>query len=121
MQNGVGNVGVLRERLPGRIVLGGMVPFNVISAGQGRFHRSTPGDIVIEADDEATAERLSVPGLRLRATDNIAGVQWGKLLVNLNNALNALAGLPLRRQLALRAMAPAVRRPDGGRPRGAQG
>jgi 2-dehydropantoate 2-reductase len=30
-------------------------------------------------------------------------VQWGKLLVNLNNALNALSGLPLRRQLAQRA------------------
>ena len=29
-------------------------------------------------------------------------MQWGKLLVNLNNALNALAGLPLRRQLAQR-------------------
>jgi 2-dehydropantoate 2-reductase len=39
----------------------------------------------------------------MRATDNIEGVQWGKLLVNLNNALNALAGLPLRRQLAQRA------------------
>jgi 2-dehydropantoate 2-reductase len=102
LQNGVGNVGVLRERLPGRVVLGGMVPFNVVSAGQGRFHRSTSGDIVIEADDETTAARLSVPGLKLRATDDIAGVQWGKLLVNLNNALNALAGLPLRRQLAQR-------------------
>jgi 2-dehydropantoate 2-reductase len=102
LQNGVGNVGVLRERLPGRVVLGGMVPFNVISAGQGRFHRSTSGDIVVEADDGATAERLSVPGLKLRATDDISGLQWGKLLVNLNNALNALAGLPLRRQLAQR-------------------
>ena len=29
-------------------------------------------------------------------------MQWGKLLVNLNNALNALAGLPLRQQLAQR-------------------
>jgi hypothetical protein len=38
----------------------------------------------------------------MRATDNIDGVQWGKLLVNLNNALNALADLPLRRQLAQR-------------------
>ena len=35
-------------------------------------------------------------------TDNIDGVQWGKLLLNLNNALNALADLPLRRQLAQR-------------------
>jgi 2-dehydropantoate 2-reductase len=102
LQNGVANADVLRARLPGRIVLGGMVPFNVVSAGQGRFHRSTSGDIVIEADGAATAERLSVPGLQLRATPDISGVQWGKLLVNLNNALNALAGLPLRRQLAQR-------------------
>ena len=102
LQNGVGNVAVLRERLPGRRVLGGMVPFNVVSAGEGRFHRATSGDIVIEQDDAGTAEKLSVPGLKMRASENIAGVQWGKLLVNLNNAINALADLPLRRQLSQR-------------------
>ena len=102
LQNGVGNVAVLRNRLPGRRVLGGMVPFNVIELGEGRFHRATSGDIVIERDDADTAGKLSVPGLKMRATDNIDGVQWGKLLVNLNNALNALADLPLRRQLAQR-------------------
>jgi 2-dehydropantoate 2-reductase len=102
LQNGVGNVTVLRNRLPGRRVLGGMVPFNVISAGEGRFHRTTSGDIVIEQDDADTAGKLSVPGLTMRPTGNIDGVQWGKLLVNLNNALNALADLPLRRQLAQR-------------------
>jgi 2-dehydropantoate 2-reductase len=100
LQNGVGNVGVLRQRLPGRRVLAAMVPFNVVAPGEGRFHRATSGDIVVEQDDAETAERLSVPGLKLRATGNIDGVQWGKLLVNLNNALNALSGLPLRRQLA---------------------
>jgi 2-dehydropantoate 2-reductase len=83
-------------------VLGGMVPFNVISLGQGRFHRATSGDIVIERDEACLAEKLSVPGLTMRPTDNIEGVQWGKLLLNLNNALNALADLPLRRQLGLR-------------------
>jgi 2-dehydropantoate 2-reductase len=103
LQNGVGNVGVLRERLPGRRVLAGMVPFNVIAMGEGRFHRSTSGDIVLEQDAAGTAQRLSVPGLNMRPTDNIAGVQWGKLLVNLNNALNALSDLPLRQQLAQRA------------------
>jgi 2-dehydropantoate 2-reductase len=102
LQNGVGNVTVLRNRLPGRRVLGGMVPFNVITAGEGRFHRATSGDIVIEQDDADTAGKLSVPGLNMRPTGNIDGVQWGKLLVNLNNALNALADLPLRRQLAHR-------------------
>jgi 2-dehydropantoate 2-reductase len=88
--------------LPGRMVLGGMVPFNVISPGEGRFHRSTSGDIVLEQDDGATAASLSVPGLNMRPTDNIEGVQWGKLIVNLNNAPNALADIPLRRQLAQR-------------------
>ena len=38
----------------------------------------------------------------MRASGNIDGVQWGKLLLNLNNALNALADLPLRQQLAQR-------------------
>jgi 2-dehydropantoate 2-reductase len=102
LQNGVGNASLLREKLPGRRVLGGMVPFNVIALGDGRFHRATSGDIVIERDAEGTAEKLSAPGLKMRATDNITGVQWGKLLFNLNNALNALANLPLRAQLAQR-------------------
>ena len=102
LQNGVGNVTTLRARLPGRRVLAGMVPFNVVAPGEGQFHRATSGDIVIERDDAGTADRLSVPGLKMHATDNIAGVQWGKLLVNLNNALNALAGVPLRQQLAQR-------------------
>jgi 2-dehydropantoate 2-reductase len=79
-----------------------MVPFNVMALGEGRFHRATSGDIVIERDDARTAEKLSVPGLTMRPTGNIEGVQWGKLLLNLNNALNAQSGLPLRRQLSAR-------------------
>ena len=102
LQNGVGNAAVLREHLPGRQVLSGMVPFNVIALDEGRYHRATSGDIAIEPDQAGTAARLSVAGLTVRATDNMPGVQWGKLLLNLNNALNALSGLPLRAQLAQR-------------------
>ena len=103
LQNGVGNASVLRQRLAGRVVLAAMVPFNVIAAGEGRFHRATSGDVVIEKDDADTAGRLSVPGLTMRSSRDITGVQWGKLLVNLNNAINALSGLPLRQQLAQRS------------------
>ena len=103
LQNGIGNVSVLRQRLPERRVLAAMVPFNVVALGEGRFHRATSGDIAIEQDDARTSNRLSVPGLNMRPTSDIAGLQWGKLLVNLNNALNALSGLPLRQQLAQRA------------------
>jgi 2-dehydropantoate 2-reductase len=39
----------------------------------------------------------------MRPSSDIVGVQWGKLLVNLNNAINALSGLPLREQLAQRS------------------
>jgi 2-dehydropantoate 2-reductase len=102
LQNGIANVPVLRERLPGRPVLAAMVPFNVVAAGDGRFHRATSGDIVIEDDAAGAAARLSIPELPMRATANIAGVQWGKLIVNLNNAINALSGLPLREQLGKR-------------------
>jgi 2-dehydropantoate 2-reductase len=102
LQNGIANVPVLRPHLPGRTVLAAMVPFNVIAAGEGRYHRATSGDIVIERDPTDIAARLSVPGLAMRATDDIVGVQWGKLLVNLNNAVNALSGLPLREQLGRR-------------------
>jgi 2-dehydropantoate 2-reductase len=103
LQNGVDNVAVLRKRLPGRRVLAGMVPFNVTAPGAGRFHRATSGDIVIEQDNAGTARQLSVPGLKMRGSARITGVQWGKLLVNLNNALNALGDLPLRQQLAQRS------------------
>jgi 2-dehydropantoate 2-reductase len=102
LQNGVSNAASLRARLPGRRVIAGMVPFNVVSLGEAKFHRASSGDIVIERDDADTAGLLSVPGLRLRGSANIEGVQWGKLLINLNNALNALAGVPLRQQLAQR-------------------
>jgi 2-dehydropantoate 2-reductase len=102
LQNGVGNAAVLRQRLPGWCVLTAMVPFNVISLGAGRFHRATSGDIVIERDRSGIAAQLSVPGLAMHSIDDIVGVQWGKLLINLNNALNALSGMPLREQLAQR-------------------
>lgn len=102
LQNGVDNVPLLRERLPGRRVLAGMVPFNVVSLGGGHVHRATSGDIVLEQDDANTAAQLSVPGLTMAASDQMANVQWGKLLFNLNNAINALSNLPLREQLSQR-------------------
>lgn len=103
LQNGTGNVSVLRDALPDHDVLAGMVPFNVLSLGEGHFHRATSGDILLEKDDPDIAKLLSRPELVFRSVDDIEGVQWGKLLINLNNALNALSGLPLRDQLAQRS------------------
>ncbi|WP_439407770.1 2-dehydropantoate 2-reductase [Bradyrhizobium sp. DASA03076] len=102
LQNGVGNVAILNERLGGRRVPAGMVPFNVVAMGEGRFHRSTSGDIIVGEDADNTAAALSVAGLTTRANRDITGVQWGKLIINLNNALSALSDMPLAAQLASR-------------------
>jgi 2-dehydropantoate 2-reductase len=102
LQNGVGNLGVLRETLPNMAVLGGIVDYNVLHKGRGHFHRGTSGRIVIEAGREDVLALMRAPGLEIAATADIVAVQWGKLLVNLNTALNALSGLPLRTQLQRR-------------------
>jgi 2-dehydropantoate 2-reductase len=99
LQNGVDNPAMLRAELHGRPVLAGMVAFNVVHMGEGRFHRATSGQVVIETGRPDVIWLLSVPGIEIEASGNIGGVQWGKLLINLNNALNALSDLPLRQQM----------------------
>ncbi|MGX9353275.1 2-dehydropantoate 2-reductase [Shimia sp. W99] len=99
LQNGVQNVGILREMLAGYDVRAGMVGFNVVAMGGGRFHRGTSGDLVIEKGPGHIAWTLSVKDLDFTERRKMAPLQWGKLLINLNNALNALSGLPLRKQV----------------------
>ncbi|MDN3576159.1 2-dehydropantoate 2-reductase [Chitinimonas viridis] len=99
LQNGVGNAELLAQALPDQQVLAGMVPFNVLQQGEGRFHRGSEGELAIAAALPGLAELLACEGLACRAHADMAAVQWGKLLLNLNNALNALAGVPLREQL----------------------
>ena len=105
LQNGVGNVDVLLARVGGMgRVVPGMVPFNVVQThGDGqaaRFHRATSGTILIGAGVPGLREALNVKGAAVAEHADMAGVLWGKLLLNLNNALNALSGVPLATQLA---------------------
>jgi 2-dehydropantoate 2-reductase len=105
LQNGIGNAEILRKALPGRTVLAGMVPFNVLEMAKTRFHRGTEGDIAVEASP-ALAPWLPVfaaARLPLVMHSDFAAVQWGKLLLNLNNPINALSNLPLKTQLSQRA------------------
>ncbi|NOE33529.1 2-dehydropantoate 2-reductase [Ruegeria sp. HKCCD7318] len=101
-QNGIENAATLRAALPGRDVRAGMVPFNVVPSGPATYHRATSGEVVIENGPGDLAERLSSPDLPVLASDQIEAVQWGKLLINLNNALNALSGLTIVDQLKSR-------------------
>ena len=106
LQNGVGNVDVLLARLGGMArVVPGMVPFNVVQTRRAdgappRFHRATSGTVVIGAGVAGLCAALHVKGLAVAESRDMTGVLWGKLLLNLNNALNALSGVPLAAELA---------------------
>lgn len=100
LQNGVDNAARLRAVLPRADVRAAMVPFNVVSRGPGQYHRATSGDILVEA---GPMPDLSSAHLTWQAVDNIEAIQWGKLLINLGNAVNALADMPLLEQLQDRA------------------
>jgi 2-dehydropantoate 2-reductase len=101
MQNGASNAEVARLAAPALRVLAGMVPFNVARLAPGHFHRGTSG--ALAAADDPQLRRwvgaFAAAGLTLELHPDLRAIQWAKLLLNLNNPVNALSGLPLRRQL----------------------
>ena len=104
MQNGIGNADLARTAAPGLRWLAGMVPFNVAELAPGHFHRGTTGAIAAQDDAalRALAPAFERAGLGLQLHADLRAVQWGKLLLNLNNPVNALSGQPLRAQLMQR-------------------
>lgn len=105
LQNGVDNVDRIRAAAPALVPIAGMVPFNVVLSreadGRRLAHRATSGTLVAE-DHPATRPVLPAfarAGLGLSLSRDMTAVQWGKLLLNLNNPVNALSGLPLREEL----------------------
>ena len=98
LQNGIGNAGVAQQAAPGLRVLPGMVPYNVAELAPGAWHRGTAGALAAPQDG-ALAPWVPVfqaAGVPLALVPDIVAVQWGKLLINLNNPVNALSRLSLR-------------------------
>ena len=104
-QNGVSNVDLLEHGLRGRFeVARGMVEYNVAYLGKGQFHKGVAGDIYADRHESAQslAEAVETGPAVLKLSDDMLGLAWGKLLINLNNAINALSGLTLKDELKLR-------------------
>ena len=104
-QNGVSNVDVLEQGLGGRFeVARGMVPYNVAYLGKGRFHKGVAGDLhaAQRAGTRSLAEAVASGAAALKLSDDMLGLAWGKLLINLNNAVNALSGRTLQDELRRR-------------------
>jgi 2-dehydropantoate 2-reductase len=103
-QNGVSNMPRLRDALPNLKVLAGVVPFNVTSPTRSNFHQGLSGRLFAEADVALNRylPNFEAAGLPLVLRTDMPAVAWAKLLMNLNNAVNVVSGLPLRDQLAQR-------------------
>jgi 2-dehydropantoate 2-reductase len=104
-QNGISNVDMLQQTLGSRFeVARGMVPYNVAYLGGGRFHKGVAGHLYAEDRPllRAIGEQVGEGAGGLRFADNMPALAWGKLLINLNNAVNALSGKTLLEELKQR-------------------
>ena len=102
LQNGVGNVGVLERLLPGRTIIAGVVPFNVARPAPTHVHCAMEGTVMVGPSPMskrfvAACRNANVPAA---VHGDIEALQWGKLLLNLNNGLSVLSGLPLIQQFS---------------------
>ena len=105
LQNGISNLETLERGLRGRFeIVRGMVGFNIAYLGEGRFHKGVAGELWSARSDttQLLAERVGQGPARLMLADDMLALAWGKLLINTNNAVNALSGRTLLEELAKR-------------------
>ncbi len=100
-QNGIGNAEALQTLAPNARVIAGMVPFNVMQPSPSHWHRGTAGAMYAAPDPrlEKLVPIFSRANIRLNFHEDMRAVAWSKVLINLNNAVNALSGVPLRAEL----------------------
>jgi 2-dehydropantoate 2-reductase len=100
LQNGVGNVELLKRLVSPHQVVAGTVPFNVVRLSPNAVHCSMEGQVLIGPSGASGPLARLAEGspLKLQVHDNLGAMQWGKLLLNLNNGLNVISGLPLLMQ-----------------------
>lgn len=100
-QNGLFPAADAQRAAPQLHLMPAMVPFNITWRGPGHYHQGTAGQLAAQSSTRLTPwlSAFQHAGLPLALHTDIQPVQWGKLLLNLNNPVNALSGLPLRAQL----------------------
>jgi 2-dehydropantoate 2-reductase len=100
LQNGVGNVDLLASSLSGHEIVAGTVPFNVVRMSPNAVHCAMTGSVLIgpAAASQRLVEAAHNSSLAIEIREDIDAVLWGKLMLNLNNGLNVLSGVPLQQQ-----------------------
>lgn len=115
-QNGFGSEQLIQDAFPNNTVISAVVGFNVVRnhlSGRlsnrtrnrdNHWHRSTEGSLIIEAAPETKDfdQRLQSELLPIRISNDIKAERWAKLQLNLANAVNALADVPIKQMLESR-------------------
>ncbi len=105
LQNGIGILDILHSQLKNPLFRA-LVPFNVVRTKAGHFQQSSAGELIWPQTPhpllKLVAQSFRSTGLPVVEEPDMQAAEYGKLLLNLNNALNALSGLPLKSQLMQR-------------------
>ena len=107
-QNGFGSEQVVQNAFVDNTVLSAVVGFNVVlnktNSKNNHWHRSTDGTFVIQTSHNTKNldKDLQSKLLPIRLSDDIEAERWAKLQLNLANAVNALAGVPIKQMLESR-------------------
>lgn len=101
LQNGLGAEDQVQAAYPDHTVIRGVMAANVAELKPGHLHRGTQGGIMLPRlpETEALMSAFQQSALPLRLLDDLTGLLWAKLQLNLNNPINALADIPLKDEL----------------------
>lgn len=101
MQNGIATANRAQDSAPDLVVLRGLVPFQVTEAGPGRLLQARGSQLAAQTHQGLLPwlPWFQAAGMPLQLHTDMLPLQWGQLLLNLNHAVQALSGLPLRAQL----------------------
>lgn len=102
LQNGIGAEDYLKKALPDNTVVRGVMGANVIEQAPGHLHRGTEGSIELHDCPETRKLKafFQLDLLPLALHEDIEGLVWAKLQLNLNNAVNAISDIPLKEELS---------------------
>ncbi len=105
MQNGIGNIAILSKILENQEVVPTVVGFNALWLENAQFHRATDAGIILGKNTASheLARLLRKAHIPTTISAHMTEVLWGKLCLNLNNALNVLSDMPLKAQLGDRS------------------
>lgn len=101
LQNGLGNVDLIRTEIGDKNIIAGTTAHGATMLGPGRMRHAGSGKTVIgELDGKQSGRLQSIArlfteaGLETELSDNVLGLMWDKLMVNVGiNALTGITGL----------------------------